>query len=217
MRLLCTFLFTFQIPVVPSAKKLPSSRRPNSDASSSPNHSRFQSGPASFTQRTSTTKPTPPSQRPRYPGGITASSRRSAQRHLRTTRSILPSTPDGVAHPFCTPASGTDADAISRKDAPHGARPHRTTRPSANRPLLESLARPSSASRCKPRFDLMGALQTCQGARLPSSAASCAESDSSFSQRKAPFDHTTRVTGESCAGGSHDGPQEIKTAVAPNR
>ncbi len=34
-----------------------------------------------------------------------------------------------------------------------------------------------------------------------------------FESKKTPSDHTTQVTGESCACGSRNGPQEIKTAI----
>ena len=44
LRLLCTFYFTFQIPVVPSAKKPPPLRRHRNNASSRSNDSRYQSG-----------------------------------------------------------------------------------------------------------------------------------------------------------------------------
>ena len=51
---------------------------------------------------------------------------------------------------------------------------------SPNRPLHESLARRSSALRCKPRFDLAGALPTSQAARLPRIGAPCVRLDSSL-------------------------------------
>jgi hypothetical protein len=51
-----------------------------------------------------------------------------------------------------------------------------------NRPLLKSLAHSSSVSRCKPRLDLAGALQTSKAARLPRSGASCVRADSSFNK-----------------------------------
>ncbi|QDV42159.1 hypothetical protein Enr13x_20020 [Stieleria neptunia] len=82
------------------------------------------------------------------------------------------------------------SNVISAKEAPPAARSRRTICHSEHRPLHKSLAHPSSAPRCKPRFDLMGALQTSQGARLPTIAASCAVSDSSSSKRKTPW--TTR-------------------------
>ncbi|QDV40271.1 hypothetical protein Enr13x_00770 [Stieleria neptunia] len=92
--------------------------------------------------------------------------------------------------PLCIEKVAKDANAISRRVALQSAGPRRTTCPFANRPLHNSLARSSSASRCKPRFDLTGALQTSKGVRRPRIGATCVRSESSFSQRKTPS--TTR-------------------------
>ena len=89
--------------------------------------------------------------------------------------------------PRCVKEVGKDANAISRKRAPLDAGARRALCPNEHRPLHKSLACPSSASRCKPRFHLMGALQTSEGARLPRIGASCARSDSSLSERKTPW------------------------------
>ncbi|QDV40391.1 hypothetical protein Enr13x_01970 [Stieleria neptunia] len=119
--------------------------------------------------------PSGPGRQRRYPGGIAASRRRSAQRHLRTARWVLFSYPKfsslplrpmhhlrvtiGTPAPFRVEEVGKDANAISRKHASHATGSRRATCPCERRPLLGSLARPSPALRCKPRFDLSGALQ----------------------------------------------------------
>jgi hypothetical protein len=52
------------------------------------------------------------------------------------------------------------------------------------RPLPDSLARSSSASLNQLRFDLLGAIPKSEGARLPSSGASCVPAVSSLAKRK---------------------------------
>ena len=52
------------------------------------------------------------------------------------------------------------------------------------RPLPEPLARSSSASLNQLRFDLLGAIPKSEGARLPSSGASCVPAVSSLAKRK---------------------------------
>jgi hypothetical protein len=101
-------------------------------------------------------------------------------------------------HSLCLPSGHHPASApaaLARCARSRCTRSLPSTNSSPDRPLLQSPARRSSASRCRLRLDLIGALPMSEGARLPRIGASCVLADSSLSLRKSPSDHTTRVTG----------------------